>query len=71
MNEEIEQHVAYLNGLCGEMESLKFVDAKDDLFQARRAWDNEFYFENSNYREEKFVDKSGKEWYLLLEHCCD
>lgn len=71
MQKEIEDHVAYLNGLCKEEESLKLVDAKISLFEARKAWDHEYYLTEANYREEKFIDSKGGEWFLLLEHSFD
>lgn len=69
---EIKDYVLYLNGLLKEYESLELIDCKDDLFQARKTWDENFYFSGEgSYREEQFVDKSGKTWYLLLEHSHD
>ena len=71
MNTEIQNHVNYLNGLLGEYEGYSLIDYKDDFFAARADWDSNYYAWNSNYIEEKFVDKEGKERCLLLEFTHD
>lgn len=65
---EIFDHVEYLNGLLGEYEKYSIVDVKDDFNKARKSWDENFYEAGGggDLYEEKYIDKEGKEWYLLL-----
>ena len=72
-NKEIEDYVQYLNGRLNGEQHYILLECEEDLFKARKVWDLEYYtgFGGWSLREEKFVDKEGKEWYLLLNWTYD
>ena len=72
-SEEITDYVEYLNGSLDGEQKYTLLEVETDLFKARKYWDLEYYsgFGQWNLREEKFTDKSGQEFFLLLNFTND
>ena len=72
-SKEITDYIEYLNGSLGGEQKYTLLEAETDLFKARKYWDLEYYsgFDQWSLREEKFTDKSGQEFFLLLNFTHD